>query len=308
MKIFFTLLIMSTSLLLIAQDVEFKKKNFSSEEDYTQAITALEAGDNFFFDGNFQKALPRFLEAQALNPNNAMLNFKIGACYLKNDDAEKALPFFEKAQSIDPLIDPKLHFALAQSYQANKKYKEAIEAYQTYLNGLHKTKRPTEEPVVQKQLDICQSELQKMESAQVKEVPKTNVDSSPAPKEAQTESEKEIKPENKLEEASPKKEESIAPPAPTPSTKPTEPSPKTESASPEKVTFRIQIASMSTQASTLEQKKMYSGNLPVSYEKVGDQYKYYIGDFGSKEEALKAKSTCGIADAFIVKFVNGRKL
>lgn len=326
MKIFFTMLILSTSLVLMAQDVEFKKKNFSTEEDFNKAVAAIEAGDGFFFDGNFQKALPRFLEAHALNPNNGLLNFKIGACYLKNDDAAKAVPYFEKAKSIDPEIDPKLHFALAQSYQANKQYKEAIDSYQTYLNGLHKTKRPSEEPIVQKQLDICQSELQKKESSQATEKPdskteetikETKLDHSsdaaiiePTP----TENEQTVKPVEKASAPVSKIETSQTT---TQTTKPTTQATKllvnetravsTTNSTTGKITYRIQIASMSTQASTLEQKKLYSGTLPLSFEKVGEQYKYYIGDFGSKEEALKAKSVCGIGDAFIVKFVNGKK-
>jgi tetratricopeptide (TPR) repeat protein len=325
MKIFFTYIVISLSLIAFSQNVEFKKKNFESEQDFNSATEALEAGDDYFFVGNFEKALPRFKDAQQLNANNALLNFKIGACYLKIDEIEKSMPFFEKAKQLDPKVDPKIDFALAQSYQANGRFEDAVNSYNNYLLGLSKNKKILEEEVVQKELDICNTEIQKSISKQeevaelkeevvevkqeapvAKETPKETVTEFPENDQKPTEPKPvEVKKENKLAE----EPKAVTKPTPV-KTVEKKADPKTElaaSTSNDKITYRIQISSTTMEASKEDLAKIYQGPLKISHQKVGVMYKYFIGDFDNKNEALKAKSLSGIADAFIVKFKNGKK-
>ena len=66
------------------QDVEFKKKNFSDSNGFDQAISNIKKGDGFFAKNKkwlYQQALECYLKANEFNPNNAILNFKIGICY-----------------------------------------------------------------------------------------------------------------------------------------------------------------------------------------------------------------------------------
>ncbi|MBN2668025.1 MAG: hypothetical protein JXR60_02250 [Bacteroidales bacterium] len=326
MKIFLLSLSLFLTVSAWAQNVEFKKKNFNSESDFNAATEALEAGDDMFFVGNFEKALPKFLDAQKYNDQNALLNFKIGACYLKIDEVKKSMPYFKKAKELDPQVDPKIDFALAQSFQANEKFEEALSSYENYLNGLSKNKRPLEEDQVQKQIDICKTEIQKQKSLIEEQKEKEQIAVEPENAEVETETEvttttseiAEVVPEEKKKtENLVVKEEQKVVESPI---KEEKPQPKTEvkttsavpaassNASGSKITYRIQITSTSQPASNEEIKKIYDGPLKLTHEKVGSVYKYFIGDFDSKAEAMKAKSLSGISDAFIVKFIDGKKM
>lgn len=313
MRIFLTALVFTVISFANAQNVEFKKKSFNSEEEYSQALEALETGDEYFFAGDFDKALPRFLTAQKLNANNATLNFKIGACYLKQEELKKANPYFEKAKSLDPKVDPKIDFALAQSLQACQRYDEAIESYQIYLAGLSKNKKPLEEPMVQKNIDICTTEYQKVQS-KIQEEKELEQAKESEPTETVTEQpivEKPIEPEVTSEITEEPQNESSKPiEVEQPQSAPQEA--KTNSvlanSSKEIITYRIQISSTSIAATDTDLKKIYAGPLKITHEFSGGTHKYFIGDFENRQEALKAKALSGISDAFLVKFQNGKKI
>jgi len=83
---------------IFSQNVEFDKKNFSSKKDQLKvALKQLKEGDDLYEmalvpkSGNFTLALNYFLKAQDFNPDNAMLNFKIGRCYLNSFNKIKSL-------------------------------------------------------------------------------------------------------------------------------------------------------------------------------------------------------------------------
>jgi outer membrane protein OmpA-like peptidoglycan-associated protein len=143
------------SLLLIgnafAQNVDFKAANFKDDkEGLKTATTALESGDAFFklgmdavfavqdYGNNFYKALEKYVVAQKFNPNNALLNYKIGACYAHSTDPAKGIPFFYTAQKLDPACDPFLNFYLGYSKQLEGKYKEGKEYYIKFQNEYKK--------------------------------------------------------------------------------------------------------------------------------------------------------------------------
>jgi tetratricopeptide (TPR) repeat protein len=104
------------------QNVEFKAANFKeNKEGLKKAEESIEKGDAFYKPGmesvflvqdpgmNFAKALQQYESAQKFNPNNGLLNFKIGVCYANSNDPVKSIPFFKKAQQLDPTCDPFLN-------------------------------------------------------------------------------------------------------------------------------------------------------------------------------------------------------
>lgn len=316
MKILLISLVLTLSILSQAQNVDFKKKSFSSVEDFNTATDALEKGNDFFFAGNFEKALPRFLDAQKLNPSNSLLNFKIGACYLKNDELKKSTPYFETAKRLDPKVDPKIDFALASSYQANGRYDEAVESYLLYLASLSKNKKLLEEPNVQKQIDICSTEIQKKQTKIEEEkelaVKEEKAAAPVAPPVVEAKAIEEVK-EPAAEVVVPVAEVKKEEPKIEPKAEPKKVAPAPIVATPvaatsSKITYRIQITSTSHLANSAELEKVYSGNLKITHQKVGNLYKYFVGDFSNKSEALKARSTAGVNGAFIVKFKDGKKI
>src|SRR5258708_5522850 len=101
-KIIFLLLL---SCFAYGQNVEFTKENFASNKDGLKEIkNRLESGDKFFEQGPmyYKLALYHYLPANQFNPNNALLNYKIGACYLFTSNKLKSIPYLERALKLNP--------------------------------------------------------------------------------------------------------------------------------------------------------------------------------------------------------------
>ncbi len=140
MKYILLLLFISNVMLysVKAQDIEFKKKNFTDAKGFNEAINNIKKGDDYF---NQQKkwtcsqALDYYLKANIFNPNNSMLNFKIGICYLNSSDKASSLNYFLKAQSLNPNVDAKIEYAIAQGYHYNLQFDNAIEHYKKFQSS-----------------------------------------------------------------------------------------------------------------------------------------------------------------------------
>lgn len=118
-----------------AQNIEFTKDNFKDKKDgLKEAVKNIEAGDEYF-DGNpvmWKEAIPMYLKANDFNPNNAMLNFKLGACYLQSLERNKALGHLEKAYQLNPSVEARLNYYLGQAYHLKYDFDEAIRFYSKY--------------------------------------------------------------------------------------------------------------------------------------------------------------------------------
>lgn len=277
MKKIILFLSLSYSLLGLAQNVEFNKDALQSEENYSQAMASLEKGDQYFFSGNFKNALTGYLDAQNINPNNALLNFKIGACYFKNEELKNAKPYFEKAKALNPKIDPKIDFALAKAYQACADYKNAISAYQSYLASLSPDQKDQDGPLLRKKILYCSNELENLAQPSITS---ETIGSTRNP--------------GSFEEA-PSKIKVKAHHGQRINIKQNQ------------FIYKIQISSTSSQASDMDIQNIYKGSLKVSHDKTDGLFKYYIGQFKTKEEAELAKTNSGVTDAFIVTFKNGHR-
>lgn len=122
-----------------AQNVEFDKDNFKERKDeLKEAVKQIEEGDKFFQGAEvmWKEAIPYYLKANAFNPNNAMLNYKLGACYLHAADKAAALPYLEKALGLNPSVDPQLNFYLGQSYHLALEFDKAITYYSKYQSAV----------------------------------------------------------------------------------------------------------------------------------------------------------------------------
>ena len=94
-------------------NVDFNKKNFpDKKKELRAALKELGQGDDLYEQailpnsGNFSLALDHYLKAQDFNPNNALLNYKIGKCYLNSYNKIKAIPYLETALKLDPKVNP----------------------------------------------------------------------------------------------------------------------------------------------------------------------------------------------------------
>ncbi|MEO6884113.1 MAG: OmpA family protein [Bacteroidia bacterium] len=138
MKKLFILLIVIIAQCAAAQNVEFVKKNFEGDKaGLKEALKSIDAGDVLYQQGiyMYNLALPSYLQANNFNPNNALLNFKIGSCYLYSAYKSKSLTYLQKAFSLNPNVDPQIHLLLGEGYHLNMDWDKAIGEFQLYLQN-----------------------------------------------------------------------------------------------------------------------------------------------------------------------------
>jgi outer membrane protein OmpA-like peptidoglycan-associated protein/tetratricopeptide (TPR) repeat protein len=136
---------------LSAQNIEFKASNFKEDKDgFKNAKEAMDKGDEYFEVANtaifnvqspginYDLALQQYEKAQAFNPNNATLNYKIGVCYANGANREKCISYLYKAYELDPECDPFLNFYYGYALQLDEKFSEAIDAYEAFNDSYKK--------------------------------------------------------------------------------------------------------------------------------------------------------------------------
>src|SRR5688572_25346268 len=128
-----------------AQNIEFKDANFKDKkEELKKAKESIKNGDKFLALGNelildtrdpgknFYIAINNYLKAQALNPNNADLNFKLGNCYLFSSERYKAVDHIEKAKQLDPETDPRMLLFIGMCQQLKGEFDNAVQSYKAF--------------------------------------------------------------------------------------------------------------------------------------------------------------------------------
>ncbi len=146
----------------IAQNVEFVKDNFPKEQkkELKEAIDNIEDGNEFFEIQRgmyFQKALEYYLKANKFNPNNAMLNYKIGQCYIANAEQTKAIKHLEKALRLNPMVAEDINLMLAQAYQLDLQFDKAIEEYQKFRKAIPPQTAYEMDDKLSKKIDECKT-------------------------------------------------------------------------------------------------------------------------------------------------------
>ena len=90
------------------------------------------AGDKFYSKKDYKHALEQFLAAQALNPDDASLNFKIGLTYLYSETKSKAASYIDKAYRLNPAVNPDIDYHLGIAFQNTNEFKKAIEHFERF--------------------------------------------------------------------------------------------------------------------------------------------------------------------------------
>ena len=151
---------------LNAQNIEFTKTNFSNnQEGLKTALKNQQEGDNIVLKKKiflYTKALEYYLKANDFNPNNALLNYKIGICYINTIEKKKSLKYFQKAYELDPKVDLQIHYGLAQGYHQNLMWDEASKEYNKYLSEIFEVKenkliKNIYAPLINKKLEECEN-------------------------------------------------------------------------------------------------------------------------------------------------------
>lgn len=155
--------ILIAGLLLIttgafAQGIEFDKDNFKSDkEGLKEAKSNLKEGNGFYEQGEiyFKEAIPFYEKANEFNPDNALLNYKLGECYLNSIYKSKAMDHLLKAHKLQPSVNPRINFYLGQAYHLNLAFDKAITWYSKYQSTAMQNPDPRYRDDLQLRIQQC---------------------------------------------------------------------------------------------------------------------------------------------------------
>lgn len=127
-----------------AQNVEFSKYSFpNNKKELSDALGYIKTGDKYFDAGPgvYHLALDMYSKAYSFNPNNALLNYKMGRCFMVDNDPAKAIQYLSQAIKLDERITPGMeyndvHLLLAKALHKDYQFESAIQEYKKHKNGL----------------------------------------------------------------------------------------------------------------------------------------------------------------------------
>jgi outer membrane protein OmpA-like peptidoglycan-associated protein len=137
-----------------SQNIEFSKENFKDRKDELKAaLKDIEKGDEFMNLESyyFKNAIPYYLNAYKLNPNNAVLNYHLGKAYLFSNFKDKAIEYLVKAIQLNPQVAPDINLYLGMGYHIDMQWDKAIESYNKHLAILH----PKDDSGVREDINIA---------------------------------------------------------------------------------------------------------------------------------------------------------
>jgi outer membrane protein OmpA-like peptidoglycan-associated protein/tetratricopeptide (TPR) repeat protein len=149
---------------LTAQSVEFTKYNFpNNRSELSDALDRIKEGDKLYESGPgmYRLAIDQYLKANKFNPNNALLNYKVGRCYLNDNDKSEAIKYLEKAISLDPRISLDMDYndvnlLLARGYHLDYQFDKAKEKYTDHKNSLTPEQLAREAEMIDKYIQECE--------------------------------------------------------------------------------------------------------------------------------------------------------
>ena len=146
-----------------AQSTEFTKYNFPNNKDQlSTALDQIKTGDKLYNQGPgmYKLAIAEYLKANKFNPNNSLLNYKIGRCYLYDNDKTEAIKYLEKAYEIDQRISLNIEYndvnwLMATAFQQDYQFEKAIEKYTDHRNILNPEQLADDAVEIDKKIEEC---------------------------------------------------------------------------------------------------------------------------------------------------------
>jgi Tol biopolymer transport system component len=127
---------MKTVILLVALFFSFVSSISAQKEDKKKGLSfkfkMQDARHQFLADGNTRFALNTYRNLLKEYTNDAMLNYRVGECYLNLKRYELAVDYFQNARRIDADVDNDLNLRLGEAYHMENRLEEALEAYSAY--------------------------------------------------------------------------------------------------------------------------------------------------------------------------------
>jgi len=162
----FLLLLIFSFLLKVgfSQSVGFTKYNFPNNRDaLSNAMANIKSGDKYYDEGPgiYRLAIDEYLKANKFNPDNALLNYKIGRCYSFDNDKSEAIKYLENAIKLDARISLDMeyndvNYLLAKVYHLDYQFDKAIEKYLAHKNSLSPEQLAKENETIDKRINECE--------------------------------------------------------------------------------------------------------------------------------------------------------
>lgn len=147
--------------LIGQEDVSIKKKDFKTgvEVGFKEAWKSVKDGDKYFSEGlgTYGQARDLYLFANQYNPENAELNYKIGACYLFTDDKYVAIDYLLRAYDLDEEVSEDINLLLGRAYQLVLEFEKAADHYKGHKLTLKEDEQEVYEEILAKRLAECQN-------------------------------------------------------------------------------------------------------------------------------------------------------
>jgi len=131
-------------LSVCAQNLEFTKENYRKNKSLRQVKKLMKKGDMHYYmalgatnglEMDYGFALEYYLDAYKVNPNSALLNYKIANCYLHTLEKFRALPYAETAYELNPSCAYDMEYVLGCAYQQKLKFSEATAHFESFRNS-----------------------------------------------------------------------------------------------------------------------------------------------------------------------------
>ena len=173
-KSFIIILLFAQAQFSFGQSVAFNKYNFPQhKKELSDALYNVKTGDKFYDQGQgmYSFAIDHYMKANRFNPNNALLNYKIGRCHLIDNDKSEAQKYLEKAYELDPRISLDMdyndvNFLLAEAYRLDYQFEDAIKKYKDHKNALNPEQLIQEVKVIDKKIEECRNAIEMVANAE----------------------------------------------------------------------------------------------------------------------------------------------
>ncbi|MBK8949986.1 MAG: OmpA family protein [Flavobacteriales bacterium] len=139
------LLTLITVMVRAQGNIPFDRDHIADKVALDNALRAMHQADKLAETGGaaYAQALPLYLQAHAVNPDNADLNVRIGLCHLNGEQRPEAVEWFLRAAALDPAM-PRVHFLCGYALQLNGRWDEAIAEYEDHK--VRTARNPDPEP------------------------------------------------------------------------------------------------------------------------------------------------------------------
>lgn len=159
-----------------AVSVAFNQENFPGrKKGLKAALKAIEIGDEYYYnekmgDVKYRLALPYFKDANLFNPNNALLNYQIGHCYMYTYEKVNAINYMRKAKKLDPDVDINCDYNLGRAFQIEYAFELAIEHFESYKKALDREELAKEQEDIDKHIQECRTAMELLDEAPTAEI------------------------------------------------------------------------------------------------------------------------------------------